>query len=62
LADSIIGVKTIPLSTLQRSLPTLRGVREKYLMGISAGHTIVLDANKLLNDTDLVVSNSKNGN
>jgi purine-binding chemotaxis protein CheW len=62
LADSIIGVKTISVNRLQRSLPTLNGIREKYLMGISSDLTILLDANKMLKDTDLVVSNNKNEN
>ncbi len=62
LADSIIGIKTIPVKKLQRSLPTLNGIREKYLMGISSDLTIVLDANKMLTDKDLVVTNNKNEN
>jgi purine-binding chemotaxis protein CheW len=55
LADSIIGVRTIPLTELQPSLPTLNGVREEYLKGVSKDRTVVLDGKKLLSDRKLIV-------
>ena len=55
LADVILGVRRIALADIQTSLPTLTGIREKYLKGITAERTVVLDAAKLLADEDIVV-------
>ena len=55
LADVILGVRCIPLAEIQPSLPTLTGIREKYLKGITPERTVVLDAAKLLADEDIVV-------
>jgi len=55
LADSIIGVRTIPLAELQPSLPTLNGVREEYLKGVTRDRTVVLDGKKLLGDRKIIV-------
>ena len=55
LADVILGVRRIALAGIQPSLPTLTGIREKYLKGITPERTVVLDAGKLLADEDIVV-------
>lgn len=55
LADVILGVRRIPLAEIQPSLPTLTGIREKYLKGITPERMVVLDAGKLLADGDIVV-------
>ena len=55
LADAILGVRRIALAEIQPSLPTLTGIREKYLKGITPERTVVLDAGKLLADEDIVV-------
>lgn len=55
LADVVHGVRRIALDDIQPSLPTLTGIREKYLKGITAQRTVVLDAAKLLADGDIVV-------
>lgn len=55
LADAILGVRRIALAEIQPALPTLIGIREKYLKGITAERTVVLDAGKLLADEDIVV-------
>jgi len=55
LADAILGVRRIPLAGIQPALPTLTGIREKYLKGITAERTVVLDVGKLLGDEDIVV-------
>lgn len=55
LADAIIGVRTIPAASLQASLPTLTGIREEYLKGIAPGRLIILDAERLLGDTIIIV-------
>lgn len=55
LADAILGVRRIALADIQPALPTLTGIREKYLKGITAERTVVLDGGKLLADQDIVV-------
>lgn len=48
LAHSIAGIRLLDASRLHDSLPTLVGVRERYLKGITADHLVVLDARRLL--------------
>ncbi|MCM2358337.1 MAG: chemotaxis protein CheW [Geobacteraceae bacterium] len=55
LADAICGVRTIPLAELQPSLPTLTGIREEYLRGVTSGRTVVLDGAKLIGDRKIIV-------
>jgi purine-binding chemotaxis protein CheW len=55
LADVIAGVRRIPLTGILPSLPTLTGVREEYLKGVTAERIVVLDAEKLLMDESIVV-------
>lgn len=55
LADSIAGVHLIPLAGIQPSLPTLTGIRDDYLRGVTAERIVVLDAEKLLTDEKLIV-------
>lgn len=56
LADSIIGVREIAMDELQPSLPTLTGIREEYLKGITNDRIIVLDGQKLLTDKKMVIN------
>jgi len=55
LADTIVGVNTIPLSAVQPTLPTLTGIREKYLKGITKDRVVILDGRKILSDEKLLV-------
>jgi len=55
LADAILDVRNIPLQEIQSGLPTLTGVRETYLKGITAERLVVLDAEKLLHNKDIVI-------
>ncbi|MBE0546712.1 MAG: purine-binding chemotaxis protein CheW [Rubrivivax sp.] len=55
LADAIIGVHTIPVADIQASLPTLTGIREEYLKGVTPDRTVILDAERLLADEQIVV-------
>jgi purine-binding chemotaxis protein CheW len=48
LADAVLGLKSIPLSEIQTSLPTLQGVREDFLRGVTQQSMVLLDAKKLL--------------
>ncbi len=61
LADVILGVRRIPIAGIQPSLPTLTGIREKYLKGITPERTVVLDAERLLTDEDIVVREHVSG-
>lgn len=61
LADAILGVRRIALAEIQPSLPTLTGIREKYLKGITPERTVVLDAGKLLADEEIVVQEQVDG-
>lgn len=55
LADVILGMRRIALRDIQPSLPTLTGVREQYLKGVTPERVVILDAEKLLTDKNIVV-------
>lgn len=55
LADAIVDVRNIRRSEIQPSLPTLTGIREEYLQGITAERLVILDAVKLLQDEKMIV-------
>ena len=55
LADAIVGVRSVPLADIQPSLPTLTGLREDYLKGVTPDRTVIFDAEKLLADERIVV-------
>lgn len=55
LGDSIIGVRRVRVADIQPSLPTLTGIREKYLKGVTPERTVILDAEKLLADEKIIV-------
>ena len=55
LADAILGVRRVPAAEIQPSLPTLTGIREKYLKGVTPERTVLLDAEKLLADEAIIV-------
>jgi purine-binding chemotaxis protein CheW len=55
LADEIVGVRSVAVNEIQRVLPTLTGIREDYLMGVTGERLVVLDAARLLSDRKIVV-------
>ena len=55
LADTTVGVRRLPVETLQSSLPTLTGIRAEYLKGVTAEHLVVLDVGRLLADPSIIV-------
>jgi len=61
LADAIAGVRRIPVAEIQPSLPTLAGIRERYLRGITPDRTVLLDAEKLLADEKIIVQEQVDG-
>lgn len=55
LADAINGVRRIAVTDIQPSLPTLTGIRQDYLKGVTPERLVILDAEKLLVDQSIVV-------
>jgi len=55
LADTVAGVRSVPLDAMQASLPTLTGVREEYLKGVTAERLVILDARRILADRRILV-------
>lgn len=56
LVDAIEGIRYVAVSELQGSLPTLLGIREKYLRGITGQLLVVLDGGLLLGDAGFKVN------
>jgi purine-binding chemotaxis protein CheW len=61
LADAIIGVRHISTADIQSGPPTLKGVREAYLRGVTSAQTVILDAEKILSDPKIIVHETVNG-
>jgi purine-binding chemotaxis protein CheW len=55
LADDVLGVTGINPEQLQPPLATLTGIRADYLRGITPERLIVLDAERILDDPDIIV-------
>ncbi|MCK9375381.1 MAG: chemotaxis protein CheW [Syntrophobacterales bacterium] len=55
LADVITGVRSLAVSELQASLPTLAGSSADYLKGVTKEALIVLDAAKILRDERIIL-------
>ncbi len=55
LADAIVGIQTLDLSGLQKSLPNLDAIRTRYLQGITSEQTVLLDGQALLTDPELII-------
>ena len=55
LADVIVGVRSIPMDSLQPSLPTLTGIRADYLKGVTSERLVVLDLDRILADPKIIV-------
>jgi purine-binding chemotaxis protein CheW len=60
LADVITGTRIVSTAELQASLPTLTGIREEYLKGVTADRAVVLDGGRLLSDRSIVVHEQVN--
>jgi len=59
-ADVILGVRSVPLDGLQSLPPTLSGIRERYLRGVTGEPTAILDVEKLLSDKRIIVHEELN--
>lgn len=58
LADQVLDMRSIRLGLIQPSLPTLTGIREEYLKGVTAERLVILDAEKILSDPRLAAGAS----
>lgn len=56
LSDAIVGVRIVNPEDIQSSLPSLTGVRQEFLKGITSDRLVILDGNKLLTDKKLIVN------
>ena len=61
LADAVLGVQSVPLDEIQPGLPTLTGVRQAYLKGITPARLVLLDGGSILADKNLVVNEQVDG-
>ena len=55
LTDDVVGVRSVPVSQLQTSLPTLSGIGQQYLRGVTGERLVVLDAARIMADPKLIV-------
>jgi purine-binding chemotaxis protein CheW len=53
LADQVLDMRSVPLSMIQSSLPTLTGIRGEYLKGVTAERLVILDAGRVLTNSRL---------
>lgn len=60
LADAISGIQTLDVAGLQTSLPNLDPLRTRYLYGITADQTVLLDGKALLTDPELIICKEPN--
>ena len=55
LADSVVGLRSLPLSELLPPPDALTGIREEFLAGVTADRLALLDIAKILADSRIVV-------
>lgn len=61
LADISLGVRTVSMDALQTSLPTVTGVRDDFLRGVTGDRLVVLDLDAILADDRLIVDDAADG-
>ncbi|MCF7790403.1 MAG: chemotaxis protein CheW [Victivallales bacterium] len=54
-ADDVIGIKKIFFNTIQKTVDTFDDIRKKFFYGLTGEQTIILDAEKILDDQDIIV-------
>jgi purine-binding chemotaxis protein CheW len=55
LADEILGTRSIALDSLQAIPATISGIGADYVLGVTSGRVIILDAERILNDEKIIV-------
>jgi purine-binding chemotaxis protein CheW len=56
LADVVLGTQSIKLKDIQTVPPTVTGIGENYLKGITKEHIVLLEAENILNDEKVIVN------
>ncbi len=56
LTDAVLGTLSIELEEVQIVPPTVSGIGEKYLKGVTKEHIVLLDAENILNDEKMIVN------
>jgi purine-binding chemotaxis protein CheW len=56
LADVVLGTQSIELEDIQTVPPLVTGIGENYLKGIAKEHIVLLEAESILNDEKIMVS------
>jgi len=56
LADAVEGTTSVTLEDILSAPPSVNGIGEKYLKGITKDHMILLDAESILNDEKIIVN------
>jgi purine-binding chemotaxis protein CheW len=56
LADVVLGTRSVPLDTIQAPPITVTGIGAEYLKGVTGERTIVLDAQKILENEKIIVN------
>ena len=54
-ADEIIGIKKTQIDCIQKNIDTFDDIRKKYFFGLANNQTIILDAERILSDQDLII-------
>lgn len=55
LADVVYGIQTVDLEDINATPPTVSGIGEAYLTGVTKEGLIILNASKLLGDQKMVI-------
>jgi len=56
LADTVEGIRSVPCSEIQKSLPVLTDKRADYTKGITKRQVVILDIEKILSDERIIVN------
>jgi len=60
LADVVQGMQTVAFDDILTTPPTVTGIGEKYLKGVTKEHIVVLDAESILNDKKIIINEEVN--
>lgn len=61
LADAVVGVRSVPIEEIHPPLPTLTGIRQDYVRGVTPDRLVILDGRKLLSDDRVIVRQERQG-
>jgi purine-binding chemotaxis protein CheW len=55
LADALVGVRAISRQDIHPALPPLTAAGARYIQGVTGDRVVVLDAQRLLSDKNIIV-------